>query len=98
MNTNQGMIASVLLFLAGFFIYGINSLVWTFATDIGGRIFSGTATGILDCAAYIGASVQSIVFGGLISKGGNWNLVFYCIVAVLIVMVIASILANIERE
>ena len=39
MNVGPGITASVLLFFAGFFIYGINSLVWTFATDIGGRIF-----------------------------------------------------------
>lgn len=98
MNTQLGIVASILLFFAGFFIYGINSLVWAFATDIGGRIFSGTATGILDCAAYIGASLQSIVFGGLIAKGGNWNLVFYSIIVVLIIMIVASLLANIERE
>lgn len=94
MNTEPGFIASLLLFFAGFFIYGINSLVWAFATDIGGRTFSGTATGILDCAAYVGASVQSIFFGGLIATGGNWNLVFYSIIIVLVVMILASLLAQ----
>ena len=39
----------MLLFFPEFFIYVINSLVWTFATDIGGRGFGGTATGILNC-------------------------------------------------
>lgn len=94
MNTEPGLYASVLLFLAGFFIYGINSLVWAFATDIGGRVFSGTASGVLDCAAYIGASGQSIIFGGLITNGGNWNLVFFSIIGVLITMIGASVLAN----
>lgn len=94
MNVGPGLVASLLLFFAGFFIYGINSLVWAFATDIGGRIFGGTATGILDCAAYVGASVQAIIFGSVLTNSGNWELVFACIVGVLIVMVIASILAG----
>jgi len=96
MGTEPGIVASMLLFFAGFFIYGINSLVWAFATDIGGRIFGGTATGVLDCAAYIGASVQAIFFGSVLTNSGNWNLVFMCIVGVLGVMVIAAMLAGIE--
>ena len=98
MNAEPGLLASVLLFMAGFFIYGINSLVWAFATDIGGRIFGGTATGILDCAAYIGASVQAVFFGNILTNSGNWNLVFLCIVGILGIMVIASILAGTGRN
>ena len=82
----------------GFFIYGINSLVWAFATDVGGRIFGGTAAGILDCAAYIGASVQAIYFGGVLTNSGNWNWVFLCIVGVLAVMVVAAVLAGVKRK
>jgi len=91
MNVGPGYAASALLFIAGFFIYGINSLVWAFATDIGGRCFSGTASGILDCAAYIGASVQSLFFGGVLMNSGNWMFVFACIIVVLLVMVFAAI-------
>ena len=94
MNSEPGVLASTLLFFAGFFIYGINSLVWAFATDIGGRTFGGTATGILDCAAYIGASVQAIFFGSVLTRSGNWNLVFLCIVGVLVVMIFAALLAG----
>jgi len=98
MNAGPGLPASILLFMAGFFIYGINSLVWAFATDIGGRIFAGTATGILDCAAYVGASIQAVFFGKVLTSSGNWNLVFLCIVGILGVMVITSLLAGIERK
>ena len=94
MNAEPGFGASTLLFFAGFFIYGINSLVWAFATDIGGRIFGGTATGILDCAAYVGASVQAIFFGSVLTNSGNWNFVFACIVGVLVVMIIAALCAG----
>ena len=94
MNVGPGFAASALLFTAGFFIYGINSLVWAFATDIGGRTFGGTATGVLDCAAYIGASLQAIYFGGVLTSSGNWTLVFACIIAVLVVMIVAAMLAG----
>ena len=94
MNVKPGCMASALLFFAGFFIYGINSLVWAFATDIGGRIFSGTATGVLDCAAYVGASVQAVYFGSVLTSSGNWNLVFICIIAVLAVMAAAAMLTG----
>ena len=75
-------------------VFGINSLVWAFATDIGGRVFASTATGILDCAAYIGASVQAIFFGSVLTTTENWNFVFSCIVGVLVVMIIASLAAS----
>ena len=98
MNAEPGALASTLLFFAGFFIYGINSLVWAFATDIGGRIFGGTASGILDCAAYIGASVQALFFGFVLTNSGNWNFVFACIVGVLVVMIFAALLAGKKRK
>lgn len=98
MNVGPGFTASALLFLAGFFIYGINSLVWAFATDIGGRSFSGTASGVLDCAAYIGASVQALFFGGVLENSNNWTLVFACIIGVLLVMVAAAFLSGKDTE
>lgn len=94
MGVGPGLMASILLFFAGFFIYGINSLVWAFATDVGGRVFAGTATGMLDCSAYIGASVQAIFFGSVLTSSGNWTLVFTCIIGVLCVMIVAAIVAG----
>lgn len=98
MNAGPGLVSSLLLFFAGFFIYGINSLVWAFATDIGGRVFGGTATGILDCAAYVGASVQAIFFGSVLTNSGDWNFVFACIVGVLVVMIVAAVCAGYKRK
>ena len=46
------------------------------------------------CAAYIGASVQAIFFGGVLTNNGDWNLVFACIVGVLVVMIVAAICAG----
>jgi len=70
-----GIMVEILLFVAGFCIYAINGTAWTFTTDLGGRVFAGTASGILNCVAYMGATVQSIMYGFLLETGG-WNIVF----------------------
>lgn len=91
--TTNMVAVSVLLFIAGFFLYAINGLVWAFALDVGGRQFAGTASGILDFVAYLGASVQAIVFGFSVEKD-NWNMLFATIAAVCAAMVILSLIAS----
>ena len=68
----------IMLFISGFCIYAINGIVFTYATDIGGRIFSGTCSGVLNFAAYLGAAVQSVVYGFILNNGG-WGIVFVSI-------------------
>lgn len=74
----QLILIEMLLFIAGFCIYAINGTAWAYATDIGGRVFSGTSAGVLDFAAYMGAAVQSVLYGFLLNQGG-WNVVFISI-------------------
>ncbi|WP_313530412.1 MFS transporter [Anaerotignum sp.] len=88
-----GVGASALLFTAGFFIYAINGVVWAFAADVGGRVFAGTATGILDCAAYLGASVQAIYFGSAI-QSGNWNILFVVIGITCVLIAVLAVIAG----
>ena len=76
----QLVLIEILLFVAGFCIYAINGTAWAFATDIGGRFFSGTAAGCLNFCAYMGAAVQSLLYGFLLDAGG-WNIVFISIAA-----------------
>lgn len=94
MKVEPGVLAGALLFIAGFFIYAINGLVWAYATDVGGRAFAGTAAGILDCFAYLGASVQAIYFGSVLTNSGNWTLVFTAIAGVCIAIIVISIIAG----
>lgn len=88
-----GFIAQVLLFLGGFFIYAINGLCWAYAADVGGRVFAGTAAGILDWAAYMGAGCQSVVFGFVLHYAG-WTSIFVSISACLFSLVILAWLAS----
>lgn len=74
----QLVLTEAMLFISGFCIYAINGIVFTYATDVGGRIFSGTCSGMLNFSAYLGAAVQSIVYGFILSNGG-WAIVFVSI-------------------
>lgn len=76
----QLIAVEMLLFIAGFCIYAINGIVFTYATDIGGRVFSGTCSGVLNFSAYLGAAVQSVVYGFILENGG-WGIVFISIAA-----------------
>lgn len=94
MQVGPGAAASALLFVAGFFIYAINGIVWAYATDVGGRVFSGTAAGILDCAAYMGAALQAIYFGSVLTSTGNWTLVFTCVIGVCVLVAVCGAIAG----
>ena len=84
----QMVCAQLLLFIAGFCIYAINGTAWAYATDIGGRVFSATSSGVLNFSAYLGAAVQSIVYGLILNQIG-WLALFgsisvFCILIVLL--------------
>ena len=88
-----GILAQVLLFIGGFAIYAINGLCWAYAGDVGGRVFAGTAAGILDFSAYMGAGCQAVVFGFILAKGG-WTTIFVTISGGIIILVILAFLAS----
>lgn len=77
-NFAQLIIIEILLFFAGFGIYAINGLAFASATDVGGRVFSGTTSGIMDFSLYMGAAAQSLVYG-FVSETIGWNWVFITI-------------------
>ncbi len=95
--TEPRITANILLFFAGFFIYAINGLCWTFATDIGGRVFAGTASGLLNFASYIGAGCQAAIFGFAL-KASGWSLVFITIVVSLGILVLLAFAADRTRK
>ena len=71
----QAVLLEITLFFAGLFIYAIYGVSLVHATDIGGRVFSGTSSGILSFGAYSGAAVQSLLYGFLLETIG-WGMVF----------------------
>lgn len=88
-----GILAQALLFIGGFFIYAINGLCWAYAGDVGGRVFAGTAAGILDFSAYMGAGCQAAVFGFILTVTG-WTTIFVTISGGLIILVVLALVAS----
>ncbi|MDR2076582.1 MAG: MFS transporter [Desulfovibrio sp.] len=86
-------IAAACLLLVGFFS-AINGLVWAFAADIGTRAFAGTATGMLDWAAYMGAAIQSILFGAIIDSTGNWDYLFFTLSILFLITVSLALVST----
>ena len=96
-NGIQFALMLVCLFFAGFFIYAINGVVWTYAADVGGRVFSSTASGILDFAAYMGAAIQATVYGSILTAG-NWNTVFISIAVFCMLIALVSFIASFKKK
>lgn len=86
----QLILVEVMLFISGFCIYAINGIVFTYAADIGGRVFSGTCSGVLNFSAYLGAAVQSVVYGFVLDNGG-WGIVFISIAVFNILIAVLGI-------
>ena len=93
----QFVLMMILLFFAGFFIYAINGVVWAFAADVGGRVFSSTAAGILDFAAYMGAAIQSMVYGFILGDG-KWNVLFIYVAVFCAIISLVSLLSSKKKK
>lgn len=93
----QFIVIEILLFVAGFFIYAINGTGFTFAADVGGRVFAGTSSGVFDFACYMGSAVQAIVFGFL-QKTYGWTVVFFSIAAFLLIVTVLSAVVTSKKK
>ena len=96
-QTAQAVLLQILLFTAGFFIYAINGVAWAYATDVGGRVFSGTSSGLLNFSAYTGAAVQSFLYGFLLRSLG-WNMVFVSVAALCVCVALLGVAGAVTRK
>jgi len=84
--------ATLMLFVVGVFSM-VTGVIWAVAGDMGGRAFSATVVGTLDCAVYLGAALQEGTFG-FFTKAGRWDLGFITIGGLYIVMLVLTLLAG----
>ncbi len=87
--------AIALQVLAGFFVLGINGVLFTAACDFGGRKMGGTAVGTINLFNYFGAGVQGVLIGGILTYTGSWTIVFAVIAGL---MIIGTILTFLTKE
>lgn len=71
-----GAVSLIVLFLAGFFVYGPASSFWALCPDLVGAKRAGTATGVLNFFSYLLAGLGEPIIGHLLDQSGNTALVF----------------------
>ncbi|MFC9466312.1 MFS transporter [Streptomyces coelicoflavus] len=69
------------LFLTGFFVYGPQSSFWALCPDLAGQRMAGTATGVVNCFAYLFAGAAEPLVGHLMDSTGNTSLIFLIVAA-----------------
>ena len=100
LDASQGVqlvLVEIMLFISGFCIYAINGIMFAYASDFGGRVFSGTCSGLLNFAAYLGAAVQSVTYGFILDNGG-WGIVFVSIAAFNVIVAVLGVLGSIKSK
>ena len=88
------VLVSVMLFAAGFAIYAISGVSFAYACDLGGRVFTATCSGLLDFSAYVGAALQSMIYGFILDKAG-WNTVF---ISIAVLCLISALIARRKKH
>ena len=76
------------IFFTGFALYGINGILWVHAIDIGCRIYSGSAAGVLNGFAYLGAFLEGFIFPAAADIFGGYVCVFIVMEVLCIMMVV----------
>ena len=74
----QLIVTEILLFIAGFCIFAISGTSSSYAADVGGRVYTGTTSGLLSFFAYMGAGLQAAVYGFILDRS-SWKVVFLSI-------------------
>lgn len=74
--------AAVLMFTAGFFVYGPQANFWTLSPDILGTKLVGTGIGVMNMFAYVFAAIGEPIFGKIIDFTGNTSNIFLVVAVI----------------
>ena len=82
------------IFFTGFALYGINGILWLHAIDQGCRVFPGSAAGILNGFAYLGACAEGVLFPAVMNFFDDKMAVFIVMEGLCIGMVICGMVVS----
>lgn len=82
------------IFFTGFALYGINGILWLHAIDQGCRVFAGSAAGMFNAFAYLGACLEGVIFPAAMKLFGDSMTVFVVMEVLCIGMVICGMAAS----
>ncbi|MEG2199063.1 MAG: MFS transporter [Anaerovorax sp.] len=92
MDSTIGILIGI--FCTGFFLYGINGVLWLYALDRGGRVYGGTTVGVLNCCAYLGAAMEAFVFPFVLNLAGEMISIFIVMEIICIGMVVCGMVVS----
>ena len=84
--------ASLMLFVLGVFAM-VTGVIWTIAGDIGGKALSSTVVGVFDWAVYMGAAIQSLLFG-FVKDAFGWHSIFVIIGVLYVILLVLTLAAR----
>jgi len=74
--SSNSLLSCLLLFLAGFAVFGPQAAYWTVGTEVGGAERSGIAIGMMDGTAYIFAALGEGCIGWAVDRAGTTSAIF----------------------
>lgn len=84
LSTNNGITAVWLLAGAFFFLELANANLWATSMDVGGKKYSGSASGMMNTGFGFAGIISPMVFGYLLQYTGSWIYPFYVGVGLLL--------------
>lgn len=78
-NSHNIILNGVLMFGAGFFVYGVQANFWPMSPELLGKKYMGTGIGFMNMCAYLFAAVGEPILGKVIDVTGNTSYVFLAI-------------------
>ena len=75
-ETHNLIWVSILMFLVGFFVYGVQSNFWTFSPDLLGNKLVGTGIGVMNMFAYVFAAIGEPIFGKVLDISKDSSVLF----------------------
>lgn len=93
-----GVIAGILMFFAGFFVYGPQANFWPLCPELLGERYVGTGVGIMNMSAYLFAALGEPVMGKVIDVTGNPAMVFFTVAIIAILSCISILFINTSKN
>jgi OPA family glycerol-3-phosphate transporter-like MFS transporter len=94
----NGVVSGILMFTAGFFVYGPQSNFWPMSPDLLGEQYVGTGVGIMNMSAYIFAAMGEPFFGYIIDRTGSTANVFLAIMLICLICAVIISLVKYKRK
>lgn len=98
--TPHHVLASILMFASGFFVYGPQANFWTLSPDLLGTKLVGTGIGVMNMFAYVFAAIGEPIFGKIIDYTGNTATIFLVVAAIcaLCAIIISFVKPEVSRR